>query len=127
MSLLDIARRDAQRIINSNKFGFSSSVTLIDQAGVEYPINAIVSVIHNLVDPDTGQPVSGSLATASINTLDLIALGVQIPEGEADETKKPWLIREADIQGNTVTYAIVRSAPDKANGNILCDLNEYVY
>lgn len=125
MGLLDRMRKDSQRIMNSDRFGFSTAITLTDPDGVGYPFNSIIAVIHNLVDPDTGQPVSGFLATASINILDLQALGLEIPEGEMSELSRPWTVTETNIQNVVVTYKIVRAAPDEANGNILCDLVTY--
>lgn len=125
MSLLQRMQKDAQRIMNSEKFGFSTSVTLVEPDGTEHPLKSIISVIHNLVDPDTGQPVSGYLATASINRLDLNVLGIMLPEGVSNELARPWTLRETNIDNVVVTYKITRAAPDEANGNILCDLGSY--
>lgn len=127
MSLLQRMQKDAQRIMNSEKFGFSTDIVLIDPVGVEYPLKSILTVIHNLVDPDTGQPVSGYLATASINRLDLNELGITLPEGVSDDRARPWTVRETNIDGVVVNYKITRAAPDEANGNILCDLGSYAY
>ena len=123
MNFMQRVRRDAQRIMKKD----GQNVVLITPDGLKYPLNSIVSVIHNLIDPDTGQPVSGFLATASINRLDLNALDIALPEGEASEFERPWLVRETNIDGIEVTYKITRSAPDEANGNILCDLGAYGY
>lgn len=125
MSLLDRLRKDSQKIMNSTRCGFSTEVTLITPDGVRYPFKSIIAVIHNLVDPDTGQPVSGYLATASINRLDLNAKSIALPEGEMSELRRPWLVSEINIDGIEVTYKITRAAPDEANGNILCDLGSY--
>lgn len=127
MSLLQLLQKDSQRIMNSSKFGFSTDIVLIDPNDVEYPLKSVLTVIHNLIDPDTGQPVSGYLATASINRLDLNALGITLPEGVSDELQRPWTVRETNIDGVVVTYKITRAAPDEANGNILCDLGSYGY
>ena len=127
MSLLQRLQKDSQRIMNSSKFGFSTDIVLIDPDGVEYPLKSILTVIHNLIDPDTEQPVSGYLATASINRLDLNALGITLPEGVSDELQRPWTVRETNIDGVVVNYKITRAAPDEANGNILCDLGSYGY
>lgn len=125
MGLLERMRKDAQKIMNSDKFGFSTDITLVEPDGTEHSFKSIISVIHNLIDPDTGQPVSGYLATASINRLDLNDLGLTLPEGESSELERPWLVRETNIDGVVVTYKLVRAAPDEANGNILCDLGSY--
>ena len=63
MSLIERMQKDSQRIMNS-KFGFASDIVLTDPADVSHSLKAIVTVIYNLVDPDTGVPVSGYLATA---------------------------------------------------------------
>ena len=123
MNFMQRVRRDAQRIMKKD----GQNVVLITPEGLKYPLNSIVSVIHNLIDPDTGQPVSGFLATASINRLDLNELDIALPEGEASEFERPWLVRETNIDGVEVTYKITRSAPDESNGNILCDLGAYEY
>ena len=125
MGLLDRLRKDSQRIMNSDRFGFSTAITLTTPAGIQYPFKSIIAVIHNLIDPDTGQPVSGFLATASINVLDLQASLLELPEGEMSESLRPWTITETNINGVVVTYKIVSTAPDEANGNILCDLVTY--
>lgn len=127
MSLFQRMQKDSQRIMNSNRFGFGIDIALIDPSGVEYPLKSIVSVIHNLIDPDTGQPVSGYLATASINRLDLNAQSIELPEGVSSDFKRPWLVRYTNIDGVEVTNKMTRAAPDEANGNILCDLDFYDY
>jgi hypothetical protein len=127
MSLLQRLQKDSQRIMNSSKFGFSTDIVLIDPNDVEYPLKSILTVIHNLIDPDTGQPVSGYLATASINRLDLNELGITLPEGVSNELERPWTIRYTNIDNVVITNKITRAAPDEANGNILCDLGSYGY
>ena len=127
MSLLQRIQKDSQRIMNSTRFGVSIDIVLLDPAQVEYPLKSIVTVIHNLVDPDTGQPVSGYLATASINRLDLNELGIALPEGISNELARPWTIRYTNIDNVEITNKITRAAPDEANGNILCDLGSYGY
>ena len=123
MTFMQRVRRDAQRIMKKD----GQEITLITPDGLKYPLHGIVSVIHNMIDPDAGQPVSGFLATVSLNRLDLNELDIALPEGETSEFERPWLVREINIDGVEVTYKITRSAPDEANGNILCDLGAYVY
>lgn len=127
MSLLDRVRKDAQTIMNSGRFGFGTDVVITDPDGVEYPMKSILTVIHNLIDPDTGQPVSGYLATASINRYNVPVSKRTELYGVSDELKRPWTMRETNIDGVIVTYKITRAAPDEANGNILCDLGSYGY
>lgn len=127
MSLLDRVRKDAQRIMNSNTFGFGTDAILIDPDGTQYPMKSIISVIHNLVDPDTGQPVSGYLATASLNRLNIPLAKREELQGISEHDRRPWLLQETNIDGVDITYKVTRAAPDEANGNILCDLGAYGY
>ncbi|AUR94068.1 hypothetical protein NVP1191O_09 [Vibrio phage 1.191.O._10N.286.52.B4] len=127
MSLLDRVRKDSTRIMNSERYGTGTDVVLTDSDGIEYPMKAIVAVVHNLVDPDTGQPVSGYLATASLNRDNIPENKRSALEGVSDELQRPWTVRETNIDGVVVTYKITRAAPDEANGNILCDLGSYGY
>ena len=123
MNFMQRVRRDAQRIMKKD----GQEITLITPDGLKYPLHGIIAVTHQVFDPDTGQPVSGFLATVSLNRLELIDLGIEVPNGEMSEYERPWLVREINIDGVEITYKITRSAPDEANGNILCDLGCYDY
>lgn len=125
MSLLDRVQKDAQRIMNSEKFGFSTPLVLTEPNGTTHDLKGIVSVIYNLIDPDTGQPVSGFLATVSLNKLDLLDAGIDIPVGEMDTNSRPWAVETTLVGGETILTKVVRSSPDKTNGNILIDLGKY--
>ncbi len=127
MSLLDRVRKDSTRIMNSERYGTGTDIVLIDSDDVEYPMKSIVAVIHNLVDPDTGQPVSGYLATASVNRYNLPVNKRTELEGVSDELQRPWTIRYTNIDNVEIINKITRAAPDEANGNILCDLGSYGY
>lgn len=125
MSLLDRVQKDAQRIMNSEKFGFSTPLVLTEPDGTTHGLKGIVSVIYNLIDPDTGQPVSGFLATVSLNKLDLQDAGIDMPIGEMDTNARPWTVETTLVGGETILTKVVRSSPDKTNGNILIDLGKY--
>lgn len=124
MNLTQTMRKDFNKIMGS-KSGIAESIQIIDPNGESHDIQAVVSVIHNLIDPDTGQPVSGFLATASISRLHLMARNLSIPAGEFDQNKRPWVLVYNDIDGNSTKYIVVRSAPDEAQGNVLLDLGSY--
>ncbi len=126
MNLISRVQKDSQRIMNSERFGFSVPIVLTEPDGTAHSFKGLVSIIHNLIDPDTGEPVSGFLATVSINVRDLNAAGVEVPEGVMSETERPWLVTETNQFGVEQTLKIVRAAPDETNGNILIDLGAYV-
>lgn len=125
MSLLDRVQKDAQRIMNSEKFGFGTPLVLTEPNGTTHDLKGIVSVIYNLIDPDTQQPVSGFLATVSLNKLDLQDAGIDMPTGEMAANARPWTVETTLVGGETILTKVVRSSPDKTNGNILIDLGKY--
>ncbi len=124
MSLMDIARRDCQMIMNTSS-GFSSKITLIEPSNARHEINGIVNVINSVFDPDVGGMVQGLSATVSINRLDLSAQGVRIPEGEKEQHSKAWLIEHLDIDGNVAQYRVRSVEPDVTLGNILIGLENH--
>ncbi len=125
MSLIERLQKDSQRIMNSSRYGFGQAIILTEPSGIAHTLKGIVSIIHNLIDPDTGQPVSGFLATVSLNVLDLQSMGIDIPEGEMSEYARPWTVQTANVSGVQVLAKVIRVAPDETNGNLLVDLGNY--
>lgn len=102
--------------------GFGWDITLRNPAGVEQPLVGRSDDISQIIDPDTGQMVSGRLASVAIR-IGLITIG--LPRGIADEAGKPWVVQFDDINGNAYTFAVAQSNPDRALGLVTCILEEY--
>lgn len=116
-----------QFILEDNEHGFGWPVTLKDPDGNTNadPIHGYSSDIGALIDPDTGQAVSGRLATAVVRISSLAAQGLGIPQSIADTARKPWVVTFNDINGNAYTFTVQRSDPDRALGIVLLTLEFY--
>jgi hypothetical protein len=75
--------------------------------------------IAQVIDPDTGQAVSGRMATVVLHQQDIVDQGYPgMPEGVPDTSKKPWVVQFDDERGNTHTFKVSECNPD----NALCDV-----
>lgn len=82
--------------------------------------------IADLIDPETGVAVSGRQAEATLSMCSLKSVGLEHPAHIASGDGKPWLIKFDDIEGKPHTFKVMRSAPDRTTGVILCYLEAYV-
>ena len=125
MSLRNIAAQDLQSIMSS-ECGATWPVTLIAPDGQEWvDVPSRHNDIARIVDPDTGQVVSGREVTTVISTLELQERGAPIPQGVYDENQKPWLIRALNISQEQETFKIFSSEPDQALGAVVLVLEKY--
>ena len=98
---------------------FGDPFTLTDPAGFASATQLYgrVGDIGQLVDPDTGQAVSGRHATLVARLATLTAAGYSdLPEGIADETSAPWLATFAGVSTPAQTYKVKTSFPDRSLG-----------
>jgi hypothetical protein len=118
MGLREIAEQDLGAIIEDDVHGFGWTISVTDPAGVNVPdLVGFSDDIAQLIDPDTGQAVSGRLASCA---------GLGLPQGVADAGIKPWLVAFLDINGNAYTFKVAQSNPDRALGIVTCVLETYV-
>jgi len=127
MSIRQLAEADLGLILEDTTTGFGWPITVTDPAGNSgtSPIVGYSDDISQLIDPDTGQAVSGRLASVAIRMGLLLAAGLAIPRGIADETGKPWLVEFDDINGNPHKFKVAQSNPDRALGLVTCILESY--
>ena len=83
------------------------------------------SDISLILDPDTGQAVSGRQASVVIRLATLSDMGLGIPVGVEDTDRKPWLITVDDITGVEHIFKVQESNPDRTLGVVLCKLELY--
>ena len=127
MGLRADAEKDLAFILEDDTRGGAWPVILISPAGTAKPLKGFTNDIAQLIDPDTGQAVSGRLATVSLRISSLIAAGfTTLPESVSDESTKPWLITFNDINGESYTFKISESNPDRAIGIVTCMLEKYI-
>jgi len=126
MSLRVEAEADLAFILEDEVYGFGYSITVTDPDGSVGDLTGFSNDISQVIDPDTGQAVSGRLASAALRISSLTAAGLALPVGIADTTGKPWLIQFDDINGNPFTFKVSQSNPDRALGVVICLLELYV-
>lgn len=125
MSLRDLAHRDLAVILDGDIYGARWPITVTDPSGNTESLFGFSTDISMLIDPDTGQAVSGRLATVAIRIQLLIDAGLGLPVGIVDLTSKPWVIEFNDINGNPYVFKVNESNPDRAAGVVICILETY--
>ena len=127
MNLRLQAEQDLAFILEDDVAGFCWPITVTDPKGNEnsQPLVGSSSDIAQVIDPDTGQAVSGRLASVTLRLSSLTAAGLGMPQGIADSKKKPWVVVFDDINGASYTFKVKNSNPDRALGVVVCILEEY--
>lgn len=123
MGLRELAAEDLVAILEDDEFGFAVNITLTDPDANEQELQGFSNDITQIIDPETGQIVSGRLATATLPMASITLTG--FPEGIADASKKPWLVAFDDILGQPYTFKVARANPDRALGLIFLVLELY--
>ena len=125
MGLRQLAETDLGAILEDCVTGFGWPITVTDPSGTIAPLTGFSDDIAQVIDPDTGQVMSGRLASVALRISSLTAAGLALPQGVADATKKPWIIAFDDINGNAFTFKVSESNPDRALGMVICLLELY--
>lgn len=121
--LRELAEADLETIVEDDVYGFAVDIVLTDPAGTSQSLKGFSNDISQIIDPDTGQIVSGRIATATLRLSKITLPG--IPEGVADSSQKPWLVAFDDILGNPWTFKVAQGNPDRALGVIFLVLELY--
>lgn len=125
MGLAEIAHADARKILNDELFGAGVPISLVAPDGTVGTLTGFSNDIGLLIDPDTGQAVSGRAATIAIHMADLQEQGLAIPENIIDQTSKPWIVKFSDRLNNEYTFKVSQSHPDRTMGIVTCSLVVY--
>ncbi len=125
MGLRQIAEADLGLILEDNITGFGFSIIVTDPSGTVRPLTGFSDDIAQIIDPDTGQAVSGRLASVALRISSLTAAGLGLPVGIADAAIKPWLVEFDDINGNPFKFKVAQSNPDRALGMVILILELY--
>lgn len=125
MGLRELAEQDLGAILEDDATGFGWPVTLTDPAGTVLSLVGFSDDISLAIDPDTGQLVSGRLASVALRTSTLYAAGLSLPRGVQDTTGRPWVVTFDDINGQPYTFMVRTSSPDRTLGLVVCILENY--
>lgn len=125
MSLRQLAEADLGVILEDSATGFGWPISVTDPDGNVGSLTGFSDDIAQVIDPDTGQAVSGRLASAAIRISSLTSAGLGLPRGIADTSGKPWTVEFNDINGNAYKFKVSQSNPDRALGLVTLLLELY--
>lgn len=126
MNLRQQAENDLGFILEDNLAGFGWPITLTDPNGTSSPLTGASNDISQVIDPETGVVVSGRSASVALRVASIFEAGFNsLPIGVADSSSKPWLVQFNDINGNSHTFKIIQTNPDRTLGIVTCILEAY--
>lgn len=125
MSLRQLAETDLGVILEDSATGFGWPISVTDPDGNVGSLTGFSDDIAQVIDPDTGQAVSGRLASVALRISSLALAGLTLPRGIADTGSKPWVVEFDDINGNAYKFKVAQSNPDRALGLVTLLLELY--
>ena len=126
MGLRQEIRRHSKRIPSDVAHGFAWSLVVTDPDGKSACMTGFATDVADLIDPETGMAVSGRQAEVALHMDTLTDAGLEHPAYIASGAGKPWTVKFNDIEGVAHTFKVMRSAPDRTTGVVLCFLEAYV-
>ena len=124
MSLRSNAELDLAVILEEPDCG-GEPIILINPAGDAEAFVAQTGDIAQVIDPETGQALTGRLAHVSIRISSILAKGFALPRGIPQESSKQWLVVFLDHQDAVYRFAVQQSNPDRTLGIVTCLLEFY--
>jgi len=125
VSLRDQAAADLLGILEDADGGFGWSITVTSPDSASASLTGFSTDIGTTIDPETGTLVAGRRASVAIPIARLTALGLGIPRGIAEQSRKPWVVSFDDVEGTARTYKVSHAMPDRALGVVTCMLEAY--
>lgn len=125
MSLRQLAQQDNAAILGDESSGFGWPIQITAPDGTVGAFTGFSNDIAQVIDPDTGQAVSGRRASVVIHLADFISQEMDFPRGIADSGSKPWVVSFNDIIGTSHTFKVQESSPDRAIGSTILLLEAY--
>jgi hypothetical protein len=124
VGLREVAEADLAFILEDADTGFGWPITITNPAGLESTdLIGFSNDVAQLIDPDTGQAVTGRTVSVAIRISTLIAQGfdpVDLPKNVVDGPG--WIVTFDDINSNAYTFRVINGNPDRALGMITCEL-----
>lgn len=125
MGLRTIAEADLGVILEDGIYGAGWPIAVTDPVGTVGNLTGFSNDIAQLIDPDTGQAVSGRLASVVLRISSLTVAGLGLPVGVADAGSKPWVVQFNDINGGAHKFKVAQSNPDRTLGIVACLVEFY--
>lgn len=124
MNLCQQASLDNKAIVEDLS-GFGWPVLVTDPNNVTVALVGLTTDIGMMIDPQTGQAITGRKASVGIRQDSLTAAGLGTPSGVSSEDSRPWLVAFNDINGLAFTFKVTESMPDRKLGLVMCTLEAY--
>jgi hypothetical protein len=125
MSLRVTAEKDLAHILENDTAGFRWSIAVTDPNSVQVEMFGFSNDIAAMIDPETGLLVQGRTASVALRVQSLLDNFAAIPVGVHDRNSKPWLVAFDDINGQSYTFKVFGTNPDRSLGLITCTLEPY--
>ena len=125
MNLRLLAERDLGVILEDSATGFGWDIVLTTPEGVPHVFTGFSDDIAQVIDPSTGQIVSGRLASVALRMSSLKLAGLEIPRAISDTGRRPWVVEFNDINGEPHRFKIIQSHPDRMLGMLTMILEIY--
>jgi hypothetical protein len=126
VNLRQLAESDLAFTLEDDANGFGWEISITSPAGLTRTLKGQTGDISKLIDPNTGEAVSGRLTTATLRLSSLkTAFSGDIPEGINDPAKKPWLCGFSDLSGSAYKFKVLKSEPDRTLGFVALTLGLY--
>ncbi len=125
MGLRTAIEQDLAYILEGDTTGFQWPIAITNPAGTVENFLGFSNDIAQVIDPDTGQMVSGRVASIAVRISALYAAGFTLPRGISDAKQKPWVVKFDDINGKAHTFKVESSDPDRGLGLLTCMLEAY--
>lgn len=128
MGLRTTAENDLAFILENKACGFGFDITVTNPSLTVAQFVGFSNDISQVIDPDTGQVVSGRSASVALRMTSLnTAFSNVLPVGIADASSKPWIVEFLDIAGFAHKFKVIKSNPDRALGIVTLLLDRYVW
>lgn len=121
-NLRTVVQNDVQLILGTD---FSNAITVTPPSGIDFVVHGFTKDISQSVDPDTGQSVTGRTASVSLPISLVLAEGHGFPQGISDDSQKPWVVSFDNAIGETLTFKVSESMPDRTLGVVVCFLEVF--
>ena len=119
------ANDDLKTILENDTKGFRWPISITAPGGATESFFGFTNDISQVIDPETGQAISGRQASVAIRIGAFDEKRFEIPKNIADETSKPWVVKFDDIAGKAYSFKVIKSNPDRSLGVISLILEFY--
>lgn len=128
MGLRELAESDLATIVEDRDHGFGYNITLKNPSGTTLPLIGLSSDIAVMINPETGQAVSGRHAHVAIRltTLRAAPIGFGFPSAVREETSKPWIVEFTSIDLVLHKFKVYDVNVDRALGLVILVLEKYL-